>query len=42
MWLQWVLVALLGAVTIGRIVVNVYDRPSRPSVRSDIGSRVRE
>jgi len=42
MWLQWVLVALLGAVTVGRIILNFYDRPSRPTVRSDIRSRVRE
>lgn len=39
MWLQWALVAILGAVTIIRVVANLYDRPSGGS---DAGSGARE
>lgn len=42
MWLQWALVAILGAVTVVRVIANLYDRPSPPSGRADTGSGVRE
>jgi hypothetical protein len=31
MWLQWLAIALLGAVIVIRVIVNRRDRPSDPT-----------